>query len=521
VSTEGAVDGTSHSLARQSGIVASMTMTSRVSGFVRDMVLSGFFGATPVADAFFVAFRIPNFFRRLFAEGAFSQAFVPVLANYRTREPEPEMRQFVAVMSGNFGAVMIAISLVGVVAAPLFVLLFAPGFHDEPVRAELTGAMLRATFPYLGFISLTAFAGALLNSFHRFAIPAFTPVWLNLTLIAAALVAAPAFATPVMALAWGVFAAGLIQLLFQVPALRGIGMLLPPRIDFAHPGVRRVTALMVPAVFAGSVSQINALVDTMIASLLMPGSISWLYYSDRLMELPIGVIAVTIATVLLPNLSRLHAGAEPVAFARTFEWGIRMCLTFGVPAAAALYALSTPLMATIFLHGAMTVQDVRMASLSLDAFATGLLGFALVKVAAPAYFSREDTRTPFRIAVVAVLVNIALSLASYRWMGHVGVAFATATAAIVQSYLLLRGVIVRDVYRPSAALASSIARIALASIVMVVLLELLAPPASRWLVAPILDRAVWLTGLATGGLIVYAATLWLLGVRPRDFRHRV
>jgi putative peptidoglycan lipid II flippase len=519
MSTDSPVDAAQR-LDRQGGVVASMTMTSRLSGFVRDMVLSHFFGATPVADAFFVAFRIPNFFRRLFAEGAFSQAFVPVLAAYRMREPAPEMRRFVAVMSGNFGCVMLTISLLGVVGAPLFVLLFAPGFHDDPARAGLTGAMLRVTFPYLGFISLTAFAGALLNSFHRFAIPAFTPVWLNLTLIFAALVAAPAFSTPVMALAWGVFAAGLIQLLFQIPALRGIGMLMRPQIDFTHPGVRRVTVLMVPAVFAGSVSQINALVDTMIASLLTPGSISWLYYSDRLMELPIGVVAVTIATVLLPNLSRLHAGAHGAAFAQTFDWGLRTCVLFAIPAAAALYVLSVPLMATIFLHGAMTAHDVRMASLSLDAFAAGLVGFALVKVAAPAYFSREDTRTPFRIAVVAVIVNIVLSLALFRWMGHVGVALATTSAAIVQSYLLLRGVIATGVYRPGRALGVSVLRVLCASAAMVALLKGLAPADLQWLAAPIGQRAVWLAGLSLLGLASYALVLWLSGVRPRDLRHR-
>ena len=498
-----------------------MTFLSRISGLVRDMVLSYFFGATPAADAFFVAFRIPNFFRRLFAEGAFSQAFVPVLAGYRNRGSMQQMREFVAVMGGNFIVVMSLISLLGVVAAPLVVIVFAPGFTGDAQRLAMTADMLRITFPYLGFISLTAFAGALLNSFHRYAIPAFTPVWLNLTMIAAALFVAPTFETPVLALAWGVFAAGLIQLLFQIPALRGIHMLIRPRVELAHPGARRVGKLMVPAIFAGSVSQINALVDTMIASLLAPGSISWIYYSDRLMELPIGIVAVTIATVLLPNLSRLSSLGDTPAFGRTVDWGVRTCLLFGVPAAAAIYVLSLPLMATVFFHGAMTAFDVVMASLSLKAFAVGLLGFSLVKVAAPAYFAREDTRTPFRIAVVTVALNIVLSLSLFRVMGHVGVAFATTTAAVVQSYLLLRGTIRRGLYRPGRDFAMFFAKLVVATVTMVVLLIALSPTPDAWLHMHVRDRVLWMSGLCALGGIAYFVVLLLAGFRLRDLRYHV
>lgn len=498
-----------------------MTFLSRISGLVRDMVLSYFFGATPAADAFFVAFRIPNFFRRLFAEGAFSQAFVPVLAGYRNRGPMEQMREFVAVMGGNFIVVMTAMSLLGVVAAPLFVIIFAPGFRSDPVRLDMTAEMLRITFPYLGFISLTAFAGALLNSFHRYAIPAFTPVWLNLTMIVAAILVAPTFETPVMALAWGVFAAGLIQLLFQLPALRGINMLLRPRVEMRHPGVKRVGRLMVPAIFAGSVSQINALVDSMIASLLASGSISWLYYSDRLMELPIGIVAVTIATVLLPNLSRLSSKDDLAAFDRTVDWGVRTCLLFGVPAAAALYVLALPLMATVFFHGAMTSFDVVMASLSLQAFAVGLLGLCLAKVVSPAYFAREDTRTPFRIALVTVALNIVISLALFRVMGHVGVAFATTTAAIVQSYLLLRGTIRRGLYRPGRPFAVFVGKVVVATAAMIVMLNLASPPDADWLHLSLFHRSLWMAGLCAIGGGVYFVVMMLAGFRLRDLRYHV
>jgi putative peptidoglycan lipid II flippase len=508
-------------LGRHGSVVASMTFLSRISGLVRDMVVSYFFGATPAADAFFVAFRIPNFFRRLFAEGAFSQAFVPVLAGYRNRGPIEQMREFVAVMGGNFIVLMSLISLLGVVAAPLIVVLFAPGFSGDPVRLGMTADMLRITFPYLGFISLTAFAGSLLNSFHRYAIPAFTPVWLNVTLIVAALFVAPKFDTPVVALAWGVFAAGLIQLLFQIPALRGIGMWIRPRVELGHPGVRRVGRLMVPAIFAGSVSQINALVDTMIASLLASGSISWLYYSDRLMEMPIGIVAVTIATVLLPNLSRLNSRGDTAAFGRTVDWGVRTCLLFGVPAAAALYVLSLPLMATVFFHGAMTAFDVVMASLSLKAFSVGLLGFCLVKVAAPAYFACEDTRTPFRIAVVTVVLNVMLSLSLFRVMGHVGVAFATTIAAVVQSYLLLRGTIRRGLYRPGREFAVFLAKVAAATVTMIILLVAVSPSQDGWLHLRVHDRVIWMTGLCALGGAGYFVVLLIAGMRPRDLRYHV
>jgi putative peptidoglycan lipid II flippase len=518
---EGRPTQQTQNLGRHGSIVASMTFLSRISGLVRDMVLSYFFGATPAADAFFVAFRIPNFFRRLFAEGAFSQAFVPVLAGYRNRGPIEAMREFVAVMGGNFIVVMSLISLLGVVGAPVLVFVFAPGFSDDPLRLRMTADMLRITFPYLGFISLTAFAGSLLNSFHRYAIPAFTPVWLNVTMVIAAVFVAPTFDTPVIALAWGVFAAGLIQLLFQVPALRRINMLIRPRVELGHPGVRRVGALMIPAIFAGSVSQINALVDTMICSLLASGSISWLYYSDRLMELPVGIVAVTIATVLLPNLSRLNSTGDMAAFGRTIDWGVRTCLLFGVPAAAALYVLSLPLMATVFFHGAMTVVDVKMASLSLQAFAVGLLGFSFVKVAAPTYFAREDTRTPFRIALITVALNIVLSLASFRVAGHVGVAFATTTAAIVQSYLLLRGTIRRGLYRPGREFAIFFIKVVVATSAMVVLLVALSPPPEDWLRLQVHQRVLWMAGLCCLGGFGYFVVLLIAGLRPRDLRYHV
>ncbi|MEQ9002168.1 MAG: murein biosynthesis integral membrane protein MurJ, partial [Pseudomonadales bacterium] len=332
--TEPAAGGPQN-VSAQGTVVAGMTLISRISGFARDMVMSHFFGAGAQADAFFVAFRIPNFFRRLFAEGAFNQAFVPVLARYKDQQRE-QFLEFIAAVSGNLAVAVWSVVLLGVVFSPALVTVFAPGFWNAPEQFAMATAMLQITFPYLGFISLTAFAASLLNSHHRYAVPAFTPVLLNISLIAAMLFTTDVFSEPVYALAWGVFVAGLAQFALQLPALGRLGLLVRPRLSLAHPGVRQVGRLLLPAVFAASVSQINTLIDTILASTLMTGSISWLYYADRLMELPVGLVAVTLGTVLLPNLSRLASANDSDGFAATLEWGLRMGLLLGLPSAAAL-----------------------------------------------------------------------------------------------------------------------------------------------------------------------------------------
>jgi putative peptidoglycan lipid II flippase len=506
-------------VAAQGSVVAGMTLISRISGFARDMVLSHYFGAGAQADAFFVAFRIPNFFRRLFAEGAFNQAFVPVLARYKEQRRE-EFLLFVAAVAGNLSVAVWSVVLLGVLFSPALVTVFAPGFWQAPEQFDLATTMLRVTFPYLGFISLTAFAAALLNSHHRYAIPAFTPVLLNLCLIAAMLFATEVFDEPVYALAWGVFVAGLAQLALQLPALGRLGLLVRPRVSLAHPGVRQVGRLLMPAVFAASASQINTLIDTILASTLMTGSISWLYYADRLLELPVGLVAVALGTVLLPNLSRLASAGDQAGFARTLEWGVRMGVLLGLPASVALYVLALPLIATLFQHGAMTVGDARMAALALQAFAAGLLPIVLVKVMAPAYFAREDTATPFRFAVIAVLTNIALNLALFSWMGHVGLALATSAAAWVNALLLVRGIAGSTApeagrFRPTAALWLTGARAATGAVAMLLVLWWWLPSDAAWLDASSPVRALWLSGAVVGGVGGYALLVTLLGERPR------
>lgn len=507
-------------LTAQGTIVASMTGVSRVTGFARDIVLSHFFGATFIADAFFVSFRIPNFFRRLFAEGAFAQAFIPVLAEYRDGD-RARLNNFVRTVAGNLTIVLVLVTILGVAGAKGLVILFAPGFWGDPERMKLATEMVRVMFPYLAFISLTAYAAALLNSFNRFALPAFTPVLLNLVLIAAALVAAPAFETPVMAIAWGVFAAGFVQLLFQIPSLRRLDLLHALRTDWSDRGVRKVGRLLVPAVFAASVNQINGLVGTILASLLVTGSISWLYYADRLMELPVGLVAIALGTVLLPNLSRLHAEDDRAGFAATLDWGFRMALLLGVPASVALFVLAVPLVATVFLHGEMTAPDATMAARALQAFALGLPALVVAKIAAPGFFARQDTRTPFHYATVSVSVNVVASLALFSWLAHIGLALATSIAAVVNGVLLVSGLLRRGDYAPTSALRRIIIVVLVASAVMAAVLEWLVPGETVWLRTDISSRVWMLSAAVLGGGALYVFVAFLMGVRTRDLRHRV
>ena len=501
-------------------IVSSMTFLSRLSGFARDVLLSHFLGASGVADAFFVAFRIPNFFRRLFAEGAFNQAFVPVLARYKARGHE-QLKEFIALVGGNLGLVLVLFVAAGMLFSQALVAVFAPGFWDDAHRFGLASDLLRITFPYLGFIALTAFAGGVLNMHDRFAVPAFTPVLLNASMIAAMLLAAAMGANMAFALAWGVLAAGAAQLCFQAPFMARLNLLTRPGVGTRHEGVRQVGRLLVPAVLAASVGQVNSLIDTVLASTLATGSISWLYYADRLLELPIGLVAVALGTVLLPNLSRLAGRDDGPAFSHTVGWGVRMGLLFGLPASVALFLLACPLIATIFHHGEMTPTDVFMTALALQAFAIGVLPLVLVKVLAPAFFAHQDTRTPFRIAGIAVAANVALNLSMFRWFGHVGLALATSVAAWLHCWLIWRAAAGRDYFPVDGTLIRSAARVLAAVICMGLTLAAIVPGDAFWLAAPTIERVLWLSGAVIAGGSVFAAALGVSGLRLRDIRHSV
>jgi len=504
-----------------------MTMLSRVLGLLRDVVFARVIGADALADAFFVAFKIPNFLRRLFAEGAFAQAFVPVLAEYREKGSPAAVKALVDSVAGALGSVLVTLTLLVVVASPLVTALFAFGFWlDYPDKFAAASGMLRITFPYLLLISLTGLAGAILNSYDRFAVPAFTPVLLNLSLIAAALVASPWFDEPVYALAWGVLVAGVVQLLFQLPFLARIHMVPSPRLDWRDEGVRRILRLMAPAIFGVSVSQINLLLDTVIASFLPTGSISWLYYSDRLSELPLGVFGIAIATVILPSLSRQHAAETSGAFNRTLNWALRMVLLIAVPAAVALIMLAEPILLTLFYYGEeMTARDIAMATLSLRAYALGLIAFMLIKVLAPGYFARQDTKTPVKIGVIALVSNMGLNLAFamplhlYWGIGHVGLALATSVAAMLNAGLLLRGLRRLHIFVPEAGWWRFGLTLALSSGAMAVLLFGFLQILQDWSLWPWWQRGSWLALICSSGALLYGLCLLSGGVRLSHLRH--
>jgi len=514
-------------LLRSMSVVSLMTLVSRILGLVRDVVFARMFGATIVMDAFIVANRIPNMLRRFFAEGAFSQGFVPVMARYRETEDQGEVRQFIDSIAGTLGLILFVVTLIGVIAAPLLVFIVAPGFVGEDGRFDLATAMLHFTFPYLFFVSLTAFAGGVLNTFGKFGAAAFTPVILNVVLIASALWLAPMAAEPGMALAWGVLIAGGVQLLFQIPFLAKIHAVPRPRWKPGHPGVKRVGRLMLPAIFGSSVAQINVLLGGIIASMLGIGKVSLLYYSDRLMEFPLGLFGIALATVTLPYLSRQAASNSMREFSNTLDWSMKLVVLVAAPAAVGLIILAEPLMATIFYGGAFSESDVHMAALSLRAFAFGLVGFSFVKILAPAYFAREDTITPVRIGLIALGANFGLSvilatvLTRIGYEGtHAGLALAISVAAILNAWLLHRGLRADQVIDHSPGWAIFLIRVAAAIAAMVVCLNLLNRPLEWWLPASVVERSYRLSLVVFVGAAAYFVALLVVGIRPAQLRHR-
>ncbi len=519
-------------LLRALATVSSMTLVSRILGFVRDVLIARLFGAGFATDAFFVAFRIPNLLRRLFAEGAFSQAFVPVLSEYRTRKGDSETKLLVDRTATLLTVALLAASALGVAAAPLVIYVSAPGFAVAPAKFDLTVAMLRVTFPYILFISLVSLAGGLLNTWSRFAIPALTPALLNLSFIFGALFLAPYFEPPVMVLAWAVFVGGALQLALQVPALAKIGMLPRPRIAFADPGVRRILVLMGPAVIGVSVAQVSLLLNTIIASFLGDGRVSWLYYADRLMEFPTGLLGVALGTVLLPSLSKYHAESSDGEYSKLLDWGLRLTFIFAAPAAAALALLSVPLVATLFHYGQFGEHDLWMTRQALIAYSAGLLGLILIKVLAPGFYARQNIATPVRIAVltlIATQVMNAVFILSLKQGGleaatgigpHAGLALAIALGACLNAGLLYRKLRQHGIYKPQPGWGEFALKVAAAVAAMGVVLWLAMGPTLWWLVASGATRAAALIGLVLLGGSAYAASLWLFGFRLGDFSRR-
>jgi putative peptidoglycan lipid II flippase len=505
----------SKKLFRSTSIVALMTMLSRVLGFARDVIFAGFFGAGTAFDAFVIAFKLPNFMRRLFGEGAFSQAFVPVLAEYKENESHSQVRQFIDRVAGCLSLALLVVVIIGELAAPGVITLFAPGFLDEPDRFHLAIALFHRTFPYLLFIALTAFAAAVLNTYSHFAMPALAPVLLNLTFIVVCLFWAPHTATPVMTLGWGVFLAGILQLAVQLPLLWKYRVMPRPRLGWHDPGVRRVLKLMLPALFGVSVAQVSLLVDSFFASFLPAGSISWLYYSDRLTYLPLGVIGVAISTVVLPYLSKQTATKSEGAYSATLTWALKSSLLVGVPSAVGLFVLAGPILATLIGHGAFTEHDVLMTRLSLMAFSAGLPAFMLVKILASGFYSRQNIKTPVKIAALCMLLNIVLNLLLIRPMAHAGLALSTSLSSILNAVLLWVGLLKQRHLAWDAAWRQLLWQVFLAALVMAGLLYYLAGGMTAWFAMHIWQRVGHLSADIALAMAVYVAVLWLLGLRLR------
>ena len=519
----------------------SMTMVSRVFGLLRDVVINAVFGANAATDAFWVAFRIPNFMRRLFAEGSFSTAFVPVFTEIKETRSHDELKALVSRTAGTLGGVLLVIVALGMIFAPQVTLVFSPGAADEPQKFALTVELLRLTFPFLLFVSLTALAGGALNSFHRFGMPALTPVILNLCMIAGALWLSPRLQTPILALGWAILIAGILQLLFQLPQLGQLDLLALPSWGARHPDVRKVMRLMVPTLFGSSVAQVNLLLDTVIASLLVAGSQTWLSQADRFLELPLGVFGIALGTVILPTLARHHVNTDHDGFSRALDWGLRTTLMIAVPAMLGLMLLSVPLVATLFQHGQFTAFDTRMAALSVFGLSFGLPAFALVKIVLPAFYARQDTRTPVKAGVASLVANMAcnvvfLAILYKLWVpaelqqGSVWVAlarvpglhFALGLASALASYLnlaLLWHWLKRaGVYQPQPGWPRFLLRLLLACIAMTVAVLAGMHWAPDFTQVALASRILWLAVLVAGGVAVYGLAMLVMGFRLRELR---
>jgi putative peptidoglycan lipid II flippase len=505
-------------------IVSAMTFISRILGLVRDAVIANLLGAGSNADVFFLANKIPNFLRRLFAEGAFAQAFIPVLAEVKNDGDDVHLKQFVAKVSGSLGAIVTIVTIVGVIGSPILAALFGMGWFvdylndgDEGQKFELASLMLKITFPYLLFISLTGLAGAILNTLNKFAAVAFTPVLLNVAIISCALFLAPRFEEPVFAIAWGVFLGGFFQLLFLIPFLIKAGLLVKPQWGWSDPDIIKVRTLMIPALFGVSVGQINLLLDTVIASFLGTGAISFLYYSDRLLEFPLGLFGIAIATVILPTLSQNHVSKDDKAFSANIDWAVKMVCLLGIPAATGLFLLAEPMLLTIFQRGEFTPEHATYASHSLMAYSFGLLSFMLIKVLAPGFYSKQDIKTPVKFGIWCMAANMLFNLILVWPFDYVGLAMATSLSALMNVLLLYVTLHRRGVYTASSQTIILILKVVFASTLMGAVIFMFNPLASAWVDFPLLDKIYELAKLILLGAAVFVVSLLILGVRKRTF----
>src|SRR5476649_475908 len=501
--------------------VSSMTMFSRVLGFARDAIVARVFGAGMVTDAFFVAFKLPNLLRRIFAEGAFSQAFVPILAEYKTQQGEEATRTFIAYVSGLLTLILAVVTILGMLAAPWVIYITAPGFVDSPEKFALTTDLLRVTFPYILLISLASLVGAILNTWNRFSIPAFAPTFLNVSMIGFSLFAAPYFHPPVMALAWAVVVGGVLQLGYQLPHLKKIGMLVMPRIQFRDAGVWRVMRQMGPAILGVSVSQISLIINTIFASFLVSGSVSWMYYADRLMEFPSGVLGVALGTILLPSLARSFSSGNHMEYNRLMDWGLRLCFLLALPSSVALGILAKPLTVALFQYGKFSAFDAMMTQRALVAYSVGLMGLIVVKVLAPGFYSRQDIKTPVKIAMITLLMTQVMNLAFIGPLKHAGLSLSIGLAACLNASLLYWQLRKQDIFQPQPGWRIFLIKLFVAVIAMSAALIGMMWLMPAWDVGGMAYRLARLAAVVAAGVIAYFAVLGLLGFRVKEFARRL
>lgn len=515
-------------LLKSGAIVSLMTFLSRILGLVRDIVTANILGAGAMADVFLMVNRIPNFLRRLFAEGAFAQAFVPVLADVKTKHGDDAVRQLVAKTAGTLGIIVTIVTAIAMLASPVIMALFGMGWFESYLSGEPDGekylhasVLLKITFPYLWFITFVALSGAILNVYNQFAVAAFSPVFLNIAMIGAALYLSPHTDDPSTALAWGVFLGGLIQFLFQIPFLAKQKLLVRPRWGWHDPDVVRIRTLMIPALFGVSVSQINLLLDAVIASFLMTGSVSWLYYSDRLLEFPLGMFGIAIATVILPSLSKLVASERMTDYQHTLDWGIATICFLGLPSMAGLILLAEPMLLTVFEHnGKFTIDDAAQSALALIAYGVGLVPLMLIKVLAPAFYARQDTKTPVRIGIIAMVANMVFNLMLAPFIGFVGLALATSLSGVLNAWLLYRALSTQQMYHIRRPLVWLLVRMVLATLAMSAVLYYVLPDASQWQQAQWDWRAQQLGILLALAVPSYVLAFFAVGGRIQHFKRK-
>lgn len=502
---------------------SSMTMLSRILGMLREVMNAYQFGGGTAMDAFNVAFRLPNMFRRIFAEGAFSQAFVPILAEYKTQQGETETRRFIADVTGLLSLVLVVFTVLSIIAAPIYVTLLAAGYGKDADKFALTISLTRITFPYILLISLSSLVGSILNTWNRFSVPAFTPTLLNVSMIGLGLGLSPYFPQPIYALAVSVVVGGVAQLAFQLPFLAKIGMLAWPRLNFRDAGVVRVLKQMGPAMFGVSVAQLSLVINSQFASWLQEGSVSSLNYADRLMELPSGVLGVALGTILLPSLARLRAAGAGEEYSAMLDWGLRLCWLLALPATVALAVIAQPLVATLYERGQFNLHNALMTTQALQAYAVGLMALISIKVLAPAFYAQQDIKTPVKVGIVALVVTqlfnlVLISALKPLGLAHAGLALSISLGACVNAWLLLRLLKQRGIYRPQAGWTAFLLKLTLAVSLMAASCWLLQAALGAWHGIPTLHKIAKLSLLVSTGVLVYFGTLAALGFRPRDFR---